>query len=224
MAGKRVAQGEPVQTMKKGSKAGWIALGIAAALVVSGVAGFCAYAGGYDKVFPGVTLGDKDLSGLTQQQLRQSVTPDELLSGQVTVTAGGEELGERTQRELGAYVDGGSLADAAWRVGREEGALGWLKNGWTMLRGLMGMDAPMELAVYYDDAVLRSAAAELAESFDQTPVDGSYELASDGVYATKPADGRALDQPGLIRALTALNGGTGTVDAPFEVIDRKSVV
>ena len=113
MAGKRVALGEPVQTMKKGSKAGWIALGIAAALVVCGIAGFCAYAGGYDKVFPGVTLGDKDLSGLTQQQLRQSVTPDELLSGQVTVTAGGEELGERTQRELGAYVDGGSLADAA---------------------------------------------------------------------------------------------------------------
>lgn len=218
MAGKRVALGEPVQTMKKGSKAGWIALGIAAALVVCGIAGFCAYAGGYDKVFPGVTLGDKDLSGLTQQQLRQSVTPDELLSGQVTVTAGGEELGERTQRELGAYVDGGSLADAAWRVGREEGALGWLKNGWTMLRGLMGMDAPMELAVYYDDAVLRSAAAELAENFDQAPVDGSYELASDGVYATKPADGRALDQPGLIRALTALNGGTGTVDASFEVI------
>ena len=31
-----------------------------------GIAGFCAYAGGYDKVFPGVTLGDKDLSGLTQ--------------------------------------------------------------------------------------------------------------------------------------------------------------
>ena len=77
-------------------------------------------------------------------------------------------------------MDGGSLADAAWRVGREEGALGWLKNGWTMLRGLMGMDAPMELAVYYDDAVLRSAAAELAENFDQAPVDGSYELASDG--------------------------------------------
>ena len=189
MAGKRVALGESVQTIKKGSKAGWIALGIAAALVVCGVAGFCAYAGGYDKVFPGVTLGDKDLSGLTQQQLRQSVTPDELLSGQVTVTAGGEELGERTQRELGAYVDGGSLADAAWRVGREEGALGWLQNGWTMLRGLMGMDAPMELAVYYDDAVLRSAAAELAESFDQAPVDGSYELASDGVYATKPTAG-----------------------------------
>ena len=47
------------------------------------------------------------------------------------------------------------------------------------------------MAVYYDDAVLRSAAAELAENFDQAPVDGSYELASDGVYATKPADGRA---------------------------------
>ena len=42
MAGKRVAQGEPVQTMKKGSKEGGIALGIDAALVLRGVAGFCA--------------------------------------------------------------------------------------------------------------------------------------------------------------------------------------
>ncbi|MDE7220336.1 MAG: VanW family protein [Oscillospiraceae bacterium] len=219
MAGKRVAQGEPVQMKEKRSKAGWIAAGIAiAALLAAGIAVFCAYTGGYDKVFPGVMLGDRDLSGLSQQQLRQTVSADALLSGRVTIAAGGEELDKRTQRELGAYIDSGSLTDAIWRVGREEGSLSWLKNAWTMLRGLAGADVPIDLDVYYDDAVLRRTAEEMSRIFDRDPVDGSYELTADGIYATKPAEGRALDQPGLIQALTGLNGGAGTVDAPFDSV------
>ena len=218
MSGKRVAPGEMPQTKRKGSGAVGIALGITAALLVGGMAALCFYAASYDRVFPGVTLGDRSLSGLSQNQLRQTLTADSLLSGEVVLTAGGEELDRRTQKELGAYINSESLAGAAWSVGREEGGLGWIKNGWTMLTGLLGGHNSSDLVVYYDDDTLRQTAAEMAALFDQEQVDGSYELASDGVYATKPADGRALDQPGLIRALTALNGGTGTVDAPFEVI------
>lgn len=218
MSGKRVAQEEQVQTKAIGSKAGWIAAGVIIALVIAGVAGFCAYAGGYDRVFPGVTLGEQDLSGLTRQELEESVTADTLLSGRVTVTAAGEELGKPTQRELGAYVDSEALTEAAWQVGRAEGALGWLENGWTMFCGLVGVDAPMDLPVYYDDETLREAASQLAADFDQEQIDGSYELTADGIYATKPADGRALDQPALIRAMTALNGGAGTVEAPFTAV------
>ena len=128
MSGKRVAQGELVQTKKKGSGAVWIALGIVAALLVGGMAAMCIYASGYDKVFPGVTLGDRSLAGLSQDQLRQTLTTDALLSGEVTITAGGEELGRRTQKELGAYIDSKDLADAAWAVGRAEGVLGWFRT------------------------------------------------------------------------------------------------
>lgn len=218
MSGKRVAPAGGTQTVQKKSKAVWIALGLIAALVVGGTAGFCAYTGGYDKVFPGVMLGERELAGLTQEELRQTVSADALLSGRVTITADGEELDQRTQRELGAYVDEESIADAAWSVGREEGPSGWLKNGWTMFCGLVGVDVPMDLAVYYDDGTLRAAAEELAASFDQEQINGSYELTADGIYATKPAEGRSLDQPGLIRALTALNGASGEVEAPFETV------
>ena len=61
MAGKRVAPEELIKARKKSAGAVWIALGLAAALVAGGAAGFCAYSGGYDKVFPGVTLGETDL-------------------------------------------------------------------------------------------------------------------------------------------------------------------
>lgn len=223
MSGKRVAQGELAQTRKKGSGAVWIALGIVAALLVGGMAGLCAYAASYDRVFPGVTLGDRSLSGLSQDQLRQTLTTDALLSGEVTITAGGEELGRRTQKELGAYINGEALSGAAWRVGREEGTLGWVKNGWTMLMGLLGGRTSSDLVVYYNDETLRQTAAEMAALFDQEQTDGSYELTEDGIYAVKPAEGRTLDQPALIRAITALDGGAGTADAPFEAVPGKEL-
>ena len=162
MSGKRVAPGEMPQTKRKGSGAVGIALGITAALLVGGMAALCFYAASYDRVFPGVTLGDRSLSGLSQNQLRQTLTADSLLSGEVVLTAGGEELGRRTQKELGAYINSESLAGAAWSVGREEGGLGWIKNGWTMLTGLLGGHNSSDLVVYYDDDTLRQTAAEMA--------------------------------------------------------------
>ncbi len=223
MSGKRVAPGEMPQTKRKGSGAVGIALGITAALLVGGMAALCFYAASYDRVFPGVTLGDRSLSGLSQNQLRQTLTADSLLSGEVVLTAGGEELGRRTQKELGAYINSESLAGAAWSVGREEGGLGWIKNGWTMLTGLLGGHNSSDLVVYYDDDTLRQTAAEMAALFDQEQVDGSYELTEDGIYAVKPAEGRTLDQPALIRAITDLDGGAGTTDAPFESVPGRDL-
>jgi len=211
------------QTKRKGSGAVGIALGITAALLVGGMAALCFYAASYDRVFPGVTLGDRSLSGLSQNQLRQTLTADSLLSGEVVLTAGGEELGRRTQKELGAYINSESLAGAAWSVGREEGGLGWIKNGWTMLTGLLGGHNSSDLVVYYDDDTLRQTAAEMAALFDQEQVDGSYELTEDGIYAVKPAEGRTLDQPALIRAITDLDGGAGTADAPFESVPGRDL-
>lgn len=208
---------------KKRSKAGWIILGLAAALLVGGMAGFGIYANGYDGVFPGVSIGGHPLSGASRQELEAFLASDELLSGEVTVTAGGETLGQYTQQELGAYIDQDALARAAWDVGREEGALGWLKNGWVMLKGMLGGETSPKMVIYYHDDVLRQTAAELASAFDQPQVDGSYRLAEDGLYATKAAEGRQVDQPALIRALTNLDGAAGSVEAPWEPIPAQEL-
>ena len=224
MAGRRVSQEESVTTRKKsGSKAGWIILGVVAAMLIGGTAGICAYANSYDKVFPGVSLGDRNLSGLSQKQLEQLLTTDSLLAGEVVITAGGEELGRYTQRELGAYIDGGALVDAAWSVGREEGGLGWFRNGWTMLAGSMGARNSESLEVHYDDPSLRRTAQEIAAAFDEDLMDGSYELTRDGIYATKPTEGRVLDQEALVEEIRALDGAAGTIEAPFETAPGKDL-
>ena len=216
MAGRRVTQEEPTRTRKRGgSKAGLVVLGLVAALLVGGTAGLCAYADSYDRVFPGVSLGDRNLSGLSLMQLQQLLTNDSLLAGEVVITDGGEELERYTQRELGAYIDGEALANAVWSVGREEGSASWLKNGWTMLSGSLGAETSGDIVVHYDEKALRRAAAEAASHFDQDQIDGSYELTEEGIYATKPAEGLVMDQEKLIEDLKALDGAAGTVEIAF---------
>ena len=219
MDGKRVSQQELLEQTNKnrGGKAGWIAAAAAAGLLIAAAAGLCAYAGSYQQVFPGVQLGEESLEGLSREELAERVSPDALLSGEVTVTANGLEPGTYTQKELGAQVDTEELTDAAWHIGREEGALGWLKNGWTMLKGRLGGSTKVEAEVSaFDPAILRRTAQELAAGFDRQSIDGSYQLSRDGLYATKPAAGQRLDQEGLVEELEYLEGDPGEVEAPWE--------
>ena len=219
MYGKRVSQQELLEQTNKnrGGKAGWIAAAAAAGLLIAAAAGLCAYAGSYQQVFPGVQLGEESLEGLSREELAERVSPDALLSGEVTVTANGLELGTYTQKELGAQVDTEELTDAAWHIGREEGALGWLKNGWAMLKGRLGGSTKVEAEVSaFDPAILRRTAQELASDFDRQSIDGSYQLSRDGLYATKPAAGQRLDQEGLVEELEYLEGDPGEVEAPWE--------
>ena len=230
MTGKRIAQPDlefdfdyVPRKRKKKSHGGAIAFGVIAALLVGAAAALGIYANGYDRVFPGVMLGEESLGGRTQQELEAYLSSDELLSGQVSVTADGEDLGRYTQRELGAYIDSEKLADAAWSVGREEGVLGWFKNGWTMLAGTLGKHANGDIEVYYNDSVLQAEVAKMADAFDRSPVDSTYSLSREGVYATKSSDGRKLDQPGLLLSIVALEGGPGDVEAEWEPIPGKGL-
>ena len=234
MAGKRIAQPDleydfdfgmdyAPKKKKKKSHGGAIAFAIIAALLAGAAAALGIYANGYDRVFPGVTLGEESLGGRTREELEAYLSSDGLLSGQVSVTADGEDLGRHTQRELGAYIDSGKLADAAWSVGREEGALGWFKNAWTMLTGTLGKNAGSDIEVYYDDSVLQAEVAKMAASFDRAPVDSTYSLSREGIYATRASDGRKLDQPGLILSIVALEGGSGDVEAEWDSVPGKSL-
>ena len=125
-----------------------------------------------------------------------------------------------TWRSWGAYAVAGEAAQAAWDVGRESGVLGWLKNGWTMLRGLLGGETALEPRVYYDEDRLSAAVEEMAGAFDQEPVDASYELTRDGLFATRERDGRALDREGLAQALMS---APETVEAPWETVEAQAL-
>ena len=167
-----------------------------------------------------VELGETKEQALVREcreELAERVSPDALLSGEVIISANGLELGTYTQKELGAQVETEELEDAAWRIGREEGVLGWLKNGWTMLKGRLGGATKVEAEVSaFDPAILRRTAQELAADFDRQSIDGSYQLSREGLYATKPAPGQRLDQEGLVEELEYLEGDPGEVEAPWE--------
>ena len=221
---KRIAAPEETAEVKrKGSRrAIWIA-GAVLAVLLAAWAGLCLYAGGYGGVFPGVTMAGEDLGGLSldhaEEQLSEAL--EGFLTGRVVaVAADGEDLGTYDLAELGAYAVAGEAAQAAWDVGRESGALGWLKNGWTMLRGLLGGETALEPRVYYDEDRLSAAVEEMAEAFDQEPVDASYELTRDGLFATRERDGRALDREGLAQALMS---APETVEAPWETVEAQAL-
>ena len=217
MEGKRVRQTDVAERRPRGGKTPWIAAAAAALVVIGGIAGFGLYANNYDKVFPGVSAAGEDLSGLSYEQLEEQLPVDKLLEGTVTVTAGGEKLGSYTQAQLGASVDVESLKEQVWNTGREEGAAGWVRNGLAMLRGRTGGKTEVEPEISgYDNGKLRRIAQDLAAQFDQEPVDGSYELSREGLFATKPADGKALDQDGLVQSLSSLEEGAETVEAPVK--------
>ena len=202
MEGKRTAQAEA--GARRGGAAVWI--GLAAAAVLAAAAGFCVYANTYSGVFPGVTMAGIELEGKGLKELRDTLTqalPSSLDGQEVTVTAGGETLGTYSLTELGARADTAGAADAAWQIGREEGALGWLKNGWTMAVCRLGGGRALEPAVTYDRDTLNRAVSTIASRFDRAPVDGSYTLDRDGLFATKELDGRSLDTDDLKAKLQA---------------------
>lgn len=216
MDGKRVASPGEGANMKKRLWAPWIALICAGALLIA-AAGFCYYASRRQTVFPGVWALGTDLSGRTldeAESLLAQVPPEGVDGGSVTITADGETLGVFRPSQLGAYADTAETARSAWVVGRAEGFGGWLQNGWTLVRGLAGGRTEVPVAVRYDEAALSAVVGDLAAAFDRQPIQGSYELTREGLFATKASDGRRLDQAGLVAVLSA---GGETVEAPWTV-------
>lgn len=221
MGGKRVAQPE---TGQKKRRAGlWIALAAAAAVCVGLVLGVCFYAAGYDAVFPGVSLAEVPLGGLSREAAEvrlEEALPAWVDGGSITVSAGQTTLGTYPRSQLGAYAVAGEAAGAAWAVGRESGPLGWLRNGWTMARGLLGGETALSPEVYYDENALAAAVGQMAADFDQDPKDGAYQLTREGLFATKHQTGRALDQAALVKLLA---GAQGQVEAPWQEVPAREL-
>ena len=220
MEGRRVAQAEAAKTRRTGRSWGWIAGAAVAGLLTGGILGFGLYANGYENVFPGVSAGGAQLGGMSREEAGAALSSEALLGESVTVTADGETLGTFTPAQLGASIDREGLEDAAWSVGREAGAAGWIKNGLAMAKGMLGARTELEAPVAYDQGVLRRTAASLAEGFDRAPRAASYELSREGLYATKGVDGRALDQGGLAEALET---ASGALEAPWDVVPAEGL-
>ena len=210
MEGKRVIQPEVGEETRKRLPLAGIIAAVLAALLLGAALGLCLYANGYGDIFPGVTVGGIDLGGMDRETAQGvlSAKMNELTDPYtITITADGQELGAYTPSQLGGYTDAQELTDQAWSVGRADGAAGFFGGGLSLVRGLVGAEIDLAPAILYDQETLEEAVAEIATGFDLAPLDGSWELSREGLFATKHQDGRALDREALAAAITASTGG-----------------
>ncbi len=210
MEGKRIPQPETGGEAKKRLPIAGIIAAVLAALLLGAAAGLCLYAGSYDKIFPGVLVGPVDLGGQDVEKAQGilSARMDELTDPYtITVTADGKELGQYTPSQLGGYTNAEELAAQAYAVGRTSGPLGFFAGGFSMVKGLLGVTTELSPAIQYDEKELKAAVADIAGEFDLEPLDGTWELTREGLFATKHQDGRALDREALAAAITESTGG-----------------
>ena len=210
MEGKRISQPDVGTEAKKKLPVAGIIAAVLAALLLGATAGLCLYANSYDKIFPGVSVGSVDLGGQDRETAlgilysRMNELTDPYT---ITITADGRDLGEYTPSQLGGYTNAQELTDQAYAVGRSSGPVGFVADGIAMARGLLGISTNLSPAILYDQEKLEDAVADIAAEFDLEPLDGSYEVTRDGLYATKQQDGRALDREALASAITESTGG-----------------
>ena len=223
MEGKRIAKGESSGALSVG-KAALIALGITLTIAIGTAAGLGIYANHiYEGVFPGVSMSGISLDGKSYEDAKatlDSTLQKRLSSSIVTITARGETIGMYDMATLGAYAETEEAAKAVWAVGHEEGFTGWMNNAVTMVKSLLGGKNDLSPTVSYDDNALNAVIEEMAQRFDTTEVDASYELTPEGLFATKEITGRALDRSALADALRTAET---SIDAPFTEIPAHSL-
>ena len=222
--GKRVAQPEYRDGLGFFGKAALALLITTLILAIGGGAGLGVYANHvYEGVFPGVTIADISLQGqslATAQSTLEKQLGAQLENTTVTVSAGGQILGSFNQRQLGAKAHAAEAALNAYNVGRESGFPGWVRNALTMARGIMGNRIDISPTLSYDESVLRDAVDEMADQFFNECSDAFYELAEDGLYATKEVTGRELDRDALVNQLRGAQGG---IEATWVKIPGRSL-
>ena len=210
MEGKRVIQPEAGRETRRRLPLVGIIAAVLAALLLGAALGLCLYASRYEGIFPGVFVGEVDLGGLdreTAQGILSAKIHDLTDTYTITITADGQDLGTYAPSQLGGATNAQELTDQAFAVGRSGGAAGFFRNGLTMVRGMLGSETVLTPAVTYDQGALSAAVEEIAAGFDRAPLDASWELSREGLFATKHQDGRALDQEALTAAILASTGG-----------------
>ena len=161
--------------------------------------------------FPHTDVLGLDVSKLTAQQIEtlwEEKSPQLLHDTAVSLTEKGERIGDVPLDTLGVTVTPQAASIAAGASQRYEswggGALAWLRGGWSYIHSWFGQTSAVP-QMTVDAAALDAACNELAASLNCTVVDGGYRLEKgEGLYITKPADGRMLDAGKLESDLTAM--------------------
>ena len=161
--------------------------------------------------FPHTDVLGLDVSKCTDQQI-EALWAEKgqplLQDTAVSLTEDGASIGDVPLETLGVTVTPQAAAIAAGASQRYEswggGALAWLRGGWAYIQSWFTQTSAVP-RLEVDAASLDAACDDLAASLNCTVVDGGYRLEKgEGLYITKPADGRMLDAQKLEGDLTAM--------------------
>ena len=213
VSGDGAAAAVPEKTPMPGGKKAALIIGIVLGVLVLAYLAACVVTQTVygSTALPHTDVLGLDVSRLTDQQLEALWTekgPQLLQDTAVSLTEDGAAIGDVSLETLGVTVTPQAAAIAAGASQRYEswggGALAWLRGGWAYIHSWFAQTSAVpQLTV--DAAALDTACDDLAASLNCTVVDGGYRLEKgEGLYITKPADGRMLDAQKLEGDLTAM--------------------
>lgn len=188
-----------------------------AAIVVLSAGGFSAYVYTYDKIFPGVTIGDTyQLSGMTQEEAAayiQEQCANEILDSSVTIETNGKQYPIAVS-DVAQTTDSMQSAQQAYQMGREGG---WMQRLSTVF-GCMFGGRKIAYEIQVDkDAIAGQVKAIRKEAYVD-PVQPSFEVNEEKKQLTIDTGKAGIDfdaeaaTAAVVEALHSLN-----FDQPCEI-------
>ena len=211
--GARLETAAPSKTPMTGGKKAALVIGILLGVLVLAYLAACVVV---QTVYGGTALPRTDVLGvdvskMTEQEivaLWEKQGAQTVRDTKVSLTENDADIGSVSLEELGVTVTPEAAAVAAGASRRYEswggGALAWLRGGWEYIHSWFAQTSAVP-SFDVDSAALDTACEKLSASLNCTVVDGGYRLEKgEGLYITKPADGRMLDAPQLESDLAAM--------------------
>ena len=191
-------------------------------LIVLGALGFCGYTAysvlmGGD-IFPGVRMGECDLSGMDRAEARSALEKaygDSAIDAVIDIQAG-DQLFTLSADECGLVYDIPASIDQAYAYGRQGGFIYRARQYWSTRRD----PQQMELVTVLDRNVLQARVDEVASAVEQPMAPSSYSYADGVITLDKGQTGYSLDKEHLY---AALDNKLRTADfTPMEAVRKEA--
>ena len=195
MSGQRIEK-TPKGEHKKGRK-GAVLAGVAAAVVLCGYLGLCAWAGGRDAILPHVSISGLDVSGMTQDQAADALK-----------NALAEESGDPITLNISCEGWSGQLSAADLAVDQETtvqaamqaGEGPFLARGGQYLAHLLGAGSQVELALQDQQPALTTLLEDMERQVGDVTM-AHWQVSGQTLELTKGVTGLAADEDQAVQLL-----------------------
>lgn len=188
--GKRELSKEPAgeQGRAKNKKI-WMISGAAAAVLLGGYLGLCAWVSGSDRILPNVSVAGLDVSGMTAAEAETALSGAMAEHGSQIIGAVSyeDQLWSITAEEMG--YGWRFAAESAGAVGREN----FLTGGAVYLGQLLGRDHQIS-APRWDCTVLDDLVDLVEAETGGSVTEAAYQLDGEALVMTKGRTGQAIDR------------------------------